>query len=442
MIKKNQIPTILGVAILLSGLIAGVVFLNMRRVFRIGADASIAPKDIRTSNVDDSSATISWTTDKETSGFVVWGEDQGSVSTVEQESQEGESSFTHSVSLTGLTENKSYFYKINSDGQPFDNNGIAWEFTTGPRLSLSPSSYIVSGSVITPSGQPAKDALIYINVAGYLASTTTSDMGNFIFQVGSLRTQNLQNYVQLNPAQTLLEISVQAGPSGVASVQIFSQSANPIPPIVLGQVYDLRNSKPNQEGQNPDANLKLPEDAESASKFNVAQTESSPSPTTVILESLDEGEIVTSTKPAFFGRGPDGESITITVESENPITQEVSIATDGTWTWSPPTDLSPGAHKVTVSWVDAGGITRILTRNFIVQAGEVPAFEATPSQTLSPTAIPAASATPKPTVIASATPSAVPVPDTGALTPTVFMSIMGIGMIIFGFFIWKNAQSI
>ncbi len=439
MIKKNQIPTILGVILLLAGTIAGVVFLNMRQVFRIGADASVTPKDIRTSNISGTSSTISWTTDKETSGFVVWGENQGSVSKIEQESQNEDKFFTHSISLSGLKPGTTYFYKINSAGTTFDNNGIPWEFTTGPELNIDPDSFVISGSVITASGSPSKRALVYMTVGGYLASTLTSEIGNFVFQLGQVRTQDLQNYAQIDPAQTLLEISVQAGPDGIASAQIFPQSANPIPTMILGQVYDLRNNEPNKDGQNPGANLKLPENTEGESKFNVSQT-SSPSPTSVILESLSEGEIVTSTKPAFFGRGPGGEEITITVESENPITQEVTIAKDGTWTWNPPTDLAPGAHKITVSWIDTAGITRTLTRNFIVQAGEAPAFEATPSQTLSPSASPTASIAP--TGSPSGTPSAAPVPVTGSLTPSILFSILGLGVLALSFSIWKYAQSI
>jgi len=438
MIKKNQIPTILGIVILLAGVVAGVIFLNARQVFRIGADASVMPKDIRTSNVGDTSATISWTTDKETVGFIVWGESQNSINSVDEES--GETSLTHSINLTGLDQSKTYFYKINSDGTEFDNGGIPWEFTTGPPISSSPESYIISGSVITPSGQSIKKGLVYITVNGYLGSTTTSDLGNFIFQLGAIRTQDLGSYIQIKPAATLLEISVQSG-TQVASAQIFPQSANPIPPIILGQVHDFRNNEPNKDGQNPSADIKLPADAESESKFDVTETGGSPAPSSVILESLSDGETVTSTQPAFFGRGPSGESITIIVESENPVTDDVTIGGDGTWTWSPPTDLAPGPHKVTISWIDTAGITRILTRNFIVQAGEAPAFEATPSQTLAPTLSPTPSATPKPTITATATSSAVPVPVTGSLTASILFGILGIGVTTLSFAIWKFSEN-
>lgn len=438
-IRKSKIPTILGVVILLVGTFAGVFFLGMRQVFRIGADTQVAPKDMRVSSITDSVATVSWVTDKETKGFIVWGENQGSLERVEEEEAEGKF-FVHSITLRGLKPETNYFYKVNSDGTSFDNNGIPWEFTTGATLGLNPNSQIVSGSVITPSGEPPERAVIYLTVNGYLSSTLTSPQGNFVFQLGNVRTQDLESYAQIDPAQTLLEISVQAGPKGTSSVQIFPQSANPIPPIILGQIYDLKGASPNQNGSAPSASLSLPEDEEAQSRFSIPTPSGSPASGSVILESISEGEVVTSENPAFFGRGPSGQSITITVESD-PVTETVEIEGDGTWTWTPPTGLAPGAHTVTLSWLDTSGITRIITRNFIVQAGELPAFEASESgqtPTPSPTQTPKATVTPSPT--ASASPQ--PVPVTGDLTPTLLLSIMGLAVMLFSFIVWKNAESI
>lgn len=142
-----------------------------------------------------------------------------------------------------------------------------------------------------------------------------------------------------------------------------------------------------------------------------------------------------------MGKGPEGTIISILVESENPISSEVSVPKNGSWNWSPPTDLAPGPHKITLSWKDVSGITRSLTRSFIVQAAEIPAFVATPSESLaapiaSASGTPKATATPKSTASASAE----PVPVTGNLTPTLLLSIMGIAVMIFSFFIWKMAE--
>ena len=358
-------------------------------------------------------------------------------SNIENESANGEKFYTHSVSLSGLKPSSNYFFKINSEGTGFDNNGVPWKFTTGTTLATNPFTEVISGSVINASGQPVSRALIYITVNGYLASTVTSDTGNFVYQLGNIRTPDFQSYAQIDPQTTLLQISVSDGVEGSTSAQIFPQSANPIPPIVLGQVYDLRNLQPSNNNQAPTANLSLPSVASQESKFNVGSASPSATTKSVILESLQEGETVTTTQPEFFGKGPPGAAITIEVHSQDPITESVTIPSSGSWSFSVPTGLSPGAHSISIAWKDSTGITRSLTRNFIVQASELPAFEATPSGSATPTATPLATATPQPT----ATASAAPVPVTGDLTPTVIMIIMGIAVMAFSFIVWKTAES-
>src|SRR4030042_4915441 len=461
MIKKNKIPTIIGIVILLVGTFAGVFFLRTNQIFRIGASGAVAPKDIRTGNLADTSATISWITEDATSAFISWGETQGGLSKTEVEGDSDQKFFTHSITLTGLKPDTAYYYKINAEGTNFDNNGIPWQLTTGDGIAVSQNSNPISGSVITATGQPSKRALVYVTVDGYLLSTLTSDAGNFVLQLGSARTSDLKQLAQIDQAKTLLTVSAQAGGGETSSVQIFPRSANPIPPLVLGQVQDYRSMSPNADGQNPDANLTLPAGAPEESKFYVPAPSEPPKATSVILESIDEGEVVTSSEPQFFGKGPGGETITITIQSEQIPPQTVKIPQNGSWSFSPSTPLSEVPHSITISWLDASGITRTLTRNFVVQAGEVPAFVAsgsatpTPTPTFTPSPTPRVS--PSPTPIPTFNPTATPIPSvtpritptetpetlpvSGNLTPTLLVSIMGIAVIAFSFFVWRMSNS-
>jgi hypothetical protein len=451
MIKRNKIPTILGIIILLAGTFAGVFFLHVNQVFKIGASPTVTPKDVRISNLSDTSATISWTTEGKTSDFVSYGDTQ-SVGNVENESQNNEKFINHAITLSGLKAATNYYYKINSEGTNFDNNGIPWQFTTGPILSSNQTTIPVSGLVISASGQPSGRAIVYIMVNGYLLSTLTSDSGSFVLQLGQVRTSDLSAYAAIDPAQTDLQISVTAEDGESASAQIFPQSANPVPTLVLGQTQDYRNLQPAAPGQNPNANLNLPANATAESKLNASTISATPSSGSVILESLTEGETVTSTQPQFFGKGPGGENITITVHSEAAVSGSVKIPASGSWSWSPPANLAPGAHSITISWVGSSGITQTLTRDFIVQAGEAPAFVAspsgttpTPTPTISPAttvvAIPTATPTPIPTLIASPAATIRPVPVTGDLTPTLLLSIMGIAIIAFSVFVWRFSET-
>jgi hypothetical protein len=278
-----------------------------------------------------------------------------------------------------------------------------------------------------------------------LLSTLTSATGNYVFQLGGVRTGDLNSYLTLDPAKTLIEIFAQKNSQEVSSSQIFPQSAKPVPAMVIGQTHDFRNLAPSILGDSPDAILNAPPDDSLDSKFNIPSDLSSSPQQNVTLDNVSDGEVVTSTKPAFFGAGPAGTTITIKVESETPITDDIQIQSKGSWSWSVPENLAAGVHKITISWIDTSGITRTLTRNFVVQAGELPAFEATPSQSLSPTATSKAttipSSTPKITIAPSPTGTTSSVPVTGDLTPSVLFTMLGLGVLALSFVIWKYSNA-
>ena len=426
--------------ILIAGTFFGVFLLNSKQFFRLGASSDTQPKDVRVSNIDEGGFTISWTTDKAVASFLVWGESASSTDKVQKEDIQDSKFFTHSITLSGLKPATTYYYKINSDSVTFDNNGVPWQAGTGPAIGVNNNSQIVSGTVTNASGSPAQKALVYADIGGYLLSTTTSGAGNFVIQLGATRTQDLGSYLDINPGQTLIQISVQAPPDRPASAQIYPQSANPMPPLILGKVSDFRSLPANASGGNPNAQLNLPANASSESKFNVPSNLQTPAPTTVILDNLTEGETVSTTKPQFMGKGPIGTALTIEIHSQDPITQNVQVGSTGNWSFTPSSDLTPGSHTITVLWKDATGITRSLSRTFVVQAAEIPAFTASQSgSTASPTPPATPPVSPTPTSTLSAT--LAPVPVTGSLTPTILLSIMGIAVIAFSFFVWKMSES-
>lgn len=445
MIQKKTIPTILGVLILITGTFLGVFLLNSKQIFKLSASSETTPKNVRVSNIDDGGFTISWTTDLATSGFVVWGESISSINRVQKEDDQNSKSFTHSITLSGLKPATTYYYKINSNSVMHDNNGVPWQASTGPSIGINKNSQIISGTVVDPSGTPAKKALVYADIGGYLLSTTTSETGNFVLQLGSARTQDLGNYLDIDPGQTLIQILIQSPPNQPASAQIYPQSANPIPPLILGEVSDFKSLPANTSGSNPNAQLNLPANTVPESKFNVPSNLSTPTPTTVILDNLNDGEIVSNTKPQFMGKGPAGTVLTIEIHSQDTISQNVQIGPTGNWNFTPPSDLAPGNHIITVFWKDASGITRSLTRSFVVQAAEIPAFTASQSgSTASPTPTPSplisptpASSTPTPTT----SPTVAPIPVTGSLTPTILMFIMVLIVSTFSLLLWKISES-
>lgn len=432
--KSKVIPTLIGLAALIVGIAAGVLLVENKQVFKLRASPGIDPRDIRISNTTDSSAIISWTTSKSVKAFVIWGEKDGSLIKTAL-SMGGEKSFVHSVTLEKLSPTTSYFFKINSEGYEFDNEGIPWEVKTGPELPTPPPSNLISGTVLTSSGAVAKDIIVYITVGGSSPlSTLTSEKGDWVIPISGARTQGLTSYVVINPALSLIEITIQGGPLGVASAQIYPESAKPTPPIMLGKTYNFKALSPQKENEIPDATINLPEESTPSSGFEVSDETSvltSSEPKNVTLESIDEGEIVEAVAILeFFGQGPPNATLTITIESD-PIIDEVRVNSDGNWSWTLPSDLSQGNHKITINWRGASGILQTLTKSFTVQAATLtPTPTATPTPTLTPTPTPSPTVTPSPTPTRISTESALPVP--GNITPTAVLTIMGSASLAFG----------
>src|SRR3990172_2178899 len=143
--NKSKIPTVVGIIVLIIGLAVAVFLLQQQQIFRLGASPDRMPKDVRTTNVNDTSFTISWTTDKETVGFVEWGADENTPQTANEENNTAKN--IHSVTVRNASANKTYFFRVNSDGNSYDNNGALWQVKTGPQLTTPPGAILISGTI-------------------------------------------------------------------------------------------------------------------------------------------------------------------------------------------------------------------------------------------------------------------------------------------------------
>jgi hypothetical protein len=453
--KRRTIPTIIGISIVFLGVVLGVFATQYKTFFRTSASNDTTPQGVRITNVFDNSFTVSWVTTKPATGALEW----GVTSLGEQIALEDQSLLkeVHSITLSNLNANTTYYFKIRSGGELIDNNGIPWQVKTGPSLQTNTKNNVTAGTVLTQSGQPAANVLVYVT-AGNMAplSVKTSSNGSWILPLGSARTTDNSSYAAIEKT-TLLNIFVQGGSAGISTAQSFVSTSNPTPPITLGQTYDFRNEEISQDDNTPESRLDLPETTPDNPPGFTTDTEiinSTNDQSTVTLESIKEdGELVATTKPEFFGDGPPGEILTITVESD-PITESVTVPTSGAWKWQPPTNLPAGEHKLTIKWRDEQGILRTLIRSFVVYASDDPAFVSTPSATQdtpAPLATPRVTAAPtpivtaSPTIVPTATPTASPrvsqpatssgTPIAGSLTPTLALSIMGVALVVLSLFV-------
>lgn len=144
---------ILGV--ILSILVVVVGFNLLQNVFTRASD--IEPRDVLVSDKTENSAKITWTTGQEAEGVVQYGVSPTSLTSFGQ--PEEQRSTSHSVTLTLLSPNTTYYFQITSGGKTYDNGGVPWTFTTldkksgtVPSLSVSP---VVSPSPVSTTPRPS-----------------------------------------------------------------------------------------------------------------------------------------------------------------------------------------------------------------------------------------------------------------------------------------------
>lgn len=441
--REKKIPTIIGLLVLIAGIAVGVFLVQNRQIFRLAASPEETPRDVRITNITDNSFSISWITDKKTVGFLTFGRatSLGQTAVDNQDDTSPTPRLTHEVTVSGLSPKTSYFFKVGSGSQTFGQDDQPWQVTTGSRLTgLAPQTDIISGKVETATGAGVVGALVYLTIQGVTPiSTLTTDLGNWSVALSLARSDDLSGFASYDD-QTPFSVFVQAGGGQIATAQALISVARPLPLIILGQTHDFRNlGEKLSPGTSPKSELEVvPEaspggEASPSSGFTFEELEAASQTAPVTIRNPQEGETITTTKPEFLGTGPTGSKITIVVESPGTQTGVATVGSDGTWSWTPPSNLEPGEHLLTVSWVDQTGKKQTKSVTFVVAAAgeEVPAFTATPSgQAATPSPTPKPTATPAARVSLPSTEEGVPV--AGNLTATAALFIMGLALVFLG----------
>jgi hypothetical protein len=264
--RGRKIPTISGVLLIATGIVAGIVVTSYLKSVNTGHHNDIAPRDIRISNISDSSFNVSWVTNSKTSGAIKLGDSTTSVNE-KVDNSISNPSYTHSVKIEKLSPKTTYYFTILSNTKLFDNDEIPWQVRTASKSSPPGSSKVISGSVYDQFNWPSRNALVYVTVAGSsFLSTVTSENGSWVIPTTEARTQGLDGFVSIDDKNSLIEIFIQAGPNGNTSAQIYPISARPAPPMILGQNYNFKAFSLGIE-QSPQAEFNIPEEGIKAPTF-------------------------------------------------------------------------------------------------------------------------------------------------------------------------------
>lgn len=409
-IFEKKIPTLLALVVIAVAIFGTSFLVQNLRPFGSFATTTGEPHDVKITNVDSTTFTVSWITEESITGSLrFWRDKNNELTTLDVRDKPGGINpyKTHYVTLNNLAINTKYLFVINSGKDTFDNNGTPYEVTT---LAEKLEKKIkIKGSIIREDGTNANGVFVYlIDNLNPFSSITTK--GTWEISAPDISSFNL------------------FATDGESSSNVKSNTAN-VTTITLGQDYDFTTQEQKELEGTTSAKKSFPLNG-------TKKTVTSPQ-----IISPKEGDSFVDTKPRLLGTAPSGATITITIESTDPITATVKADSNGNWTYRPSIPLAPGVHKITITAPDSSGILRSITKNFTVfaQGSQV----ATPSATPSPTAKITPTLTPTPTVLTPTplptslpttipTKAPAPVPVTGSTLPLIILGAIGTATFLLG----------
>lgn len=434
--KEKRIPTIIGLIILTLCVFVGAYFTGGQKILNLKASGECKPGTLQITNITHDSLNISFQTPTPCLSSLTI--DNRTISGVQSIATK-----VHYFQVNNLKEDTVYPFSLINNGTNYDKADYKARTAKKP-LRPIPVSNLAWGRIYTPDLKPATNVIIYLNIPGAapLSSFITSD-GHWNISLATSLNENKTDWFSSPIDPTEEEIIVIDENNQPTQITSNTSRNNPVPDIIIGQ-----NSFSSVSIVAPTESIPNLMDSNQPVVNNNKLQISNPK----------DNETLSTQKPDFFGTGPVNSKISIKVESPVVIDGEITSSTNGSWHWSPPQDLSPGEHTITVSVQNPKtGIKEFISRKFIVSAQDNSlAFSASPSATLVPTptsvAITTATATPTPTLVATATatPTAIiraskpsttsGVPATGTTGPTIAILVLATASIL-GFYIcYKKYQ--
>lgn len=223
--------------------ILAVFFIGLAYLYFTEPTAS--PENVRISNITDSSASVSWTTEKPTHAFVFWSQKDwplvlpyfwrffttGAADEVESLST------VHHVTVSGLEPQQSYRFLITTGVRAYYSQTGGQGFpllTTGKILENPTTPYPAYGKITREDGIfPAEQALIYLtaqNSSGLSLSlsTITNLDGNWALDLSNLRASTGEQFVISEDATLTMETTHPQLGSATETFQIGQHSPAPL----------------------------------------------------------------------------------------------------------------------------------------------------------------------------------------------------------------------
>lgn len=429
--RVTKIPTIVGLFILLIGLGSLIFLIESRTNSNLKAETTNNPQLVKLTNLTESSFTVIWFTKDKVTGSLSYGTSRNSMSQIAFDERDIDNNpkqyISHYVTIRGLEPKTTYYFSILSGGKKFIETDKPYSIQTAEKENISLNIEPAYGQVLNQQNQPAAGSIVVLNMPKSLPlSSLVKDSGNWIIPLNIARDENLKVYKAEAP---LIEsIVVYSSIDEKAQAVTNTNNDSPVPPITIGKTYDFKDleSKKQQEqniAQVQPSKSVLGEKAEKKFKVDIFTPE--------------EGATFVSNKPLFRGSGIPNKEVTVEILSTEKITGKTTVNKDGTWSWTPPQNISPDKHIIRITTTNENGKQVVMERNFIVfKSGTQVLGEATPSASLiTPTVTKSASVTAsvKPSLSPKPTATSSTVPVSGNLSTTMMLVVSGLVFFMIGF---------
>lgn len=222
-LKNLRIPTLLGLFVLILGTGAGVYLTLEKQNLAIKAAPETNAKNILITNIDDTSASISWQTDIATTGFVTFGTDSPSQTVLDdRDTTSPTPRRNHYVSLH-LNPSTTYQFRVHSGKVKSETKKF-----TSANLADQNGFKPVIGSVID-GNKPLEEGIVYLQMDGAITqSSVIKNLGNFIIPISKIRKADLSPFSPTGVTSKLIVYS-EDGRDGSAIITL----ANSDKPYIL-----------------------------------------------------------------------------------------------------------------------------------------------------------------------------------------------------------------
>jgi hypothetical protein len=358
-IWNKQIPTMLGLGLIIIGLSITTFLTSRQTFFQTNAESDMQPQKVRITNITDNAFTVSYETKSNVSGYVNFGINNSLGQTAFDEkdvSQKLQGHTIHSIALKNLSPLTKYYFSIISGGNTYLDNNQNFEAITAVAISDSSLTNVVSGKIILPNASAPNEAIVYVtNDNSQVLSTLVSSDGTFKINLKHLLNSDFSKLTDLS-ADSVIQILV-LGDGLTSNALVYYSQTNNIPVITLSNNYDFRF-----KGQ---TNTNLPITSES---FPTLSSTSSSKTKVIQILTPGKNQTFSNQSPVLKGKGAPNQKMQITIHSQQQINATVNTDSNGNWSYQPQTPLSVGTHTITVTAKDSSGTINTITQAFTVNS--------------------------------------------------------------------------